>query len=325
MGWYLCYFMHRHLDFRRAEFQALADLNGFGDAVEWRAPFGGVEHSPFHYVRLPSDDAARAIMKRSILTKGIVELWGEGNDQDELNAAIAAFDAETKARYTAEGSTFKVELEDFGKTLHGTRDDNWGPAVRRIDALKPAVEFNGRARMKGAEHLFWSIESAEGNDLRGIPSDIPSRHYFGRVVAASAARAAINTYDLKKRRYLGPTSMDVEMSLIMANMVHAGPGRVVWDPFCGTGSVLIAAAHFGAMTMGSDIDVRRVVLTLVPVRPRSRGARRSLRTFSPGDRTLRPPLAHNPDTPRRLSTPLLTPLNSTPISSLRTDPRPSSE
>ena len=82
-----------------------------------------------------------------------------------------------------------MELEDFGKTLHGTRDDNWGPAVRRIDALKPAVEFNGRARMKGAEHLFWSIESAEGNDLRGIPSDIPSRHYFGRVVAASAARA----------------------------------------------------------------------------------------------------------------------------------------
>jgi tRNA G10 N-methylase Trm11 len=281
MGWYLCYFMHRHLDFRRAEFQALADLNGFGDAVEWRAPFGGVEHSPFHYVRLPSDDAARAIMKRSILTKGIVELWGEGNDQDELNAAIAAFDAETKARYTAEGSTFKVELEDFGKTLHGTRDDNWGPAVRRIDALKPAVEFNGRARMKGAEHLFWSIESAEGNDLRGIPSDIPSRHYFGRVVAASAARAAINTYDLKKRRYLGPTSMDVEMSLIMANMVHAGPGRVVWDPFCGTGSVLIAAAHFGAMTMGSDIDVRRVVLTLTGshTTPFALCARRSLRTF----------------------------------------------
>jgi hypothetical protein len=51
-------------------------------------------------------------------------------------------------------------------------------------------------------------------------------------------------------------------------------------------------------------------LTLVPIRPRRRGERRSLRTFSPGV-SLRPgSLAFNPDTPRRLSTPLLTPMNS---------------
>ena len=46
----------------------------------------------------------------------------------------------------------------------------------------------------------------------------------------------------------------------------------------------------------------RSILTLVPIRPRSRGGRRSLRTF-PGV-SLRPPLGFNPDTPRRLSTPL---------------------
>ena len=56
----------------------------------------------------------------------------------------------------------------------------------------------------------------------------------------------------------------------------------------------------------------RSSITLVPIRPRRRGERRSLRTLSPGV-SLRPsPLAFNPDTPRRLSTPLLTPLNSTP-------------
>ena len=33
------------------------------------------------------------------------------------------------------------------------------------------------------------------------------------------------------------------------------PG-VVWDPFCGTGSILVSAAHFGAMTLGTDIDIR---------------------------------------------------------------------
>ena len=56
-------------------------------------------------------------------------------------------------------------------------------------------------------------------------------------------------------------------------------------------------------------DAHGASRTLVPVRPRWRGERRSLRTF-PGV-SLRPALAFNPR-PRRLSTPLLTPLNSTP-------------
>jgi len=55
--------------------------------------------------------------------------------------------------------------------------------------------------------------------------------------------------------------------------------------------------------------IRRVLLTLVPIRPRSRGERQSLRTFA--GVSLRPLLAFNPR-PRRLSTPLLTPFNSTP-------------
>eukprot|EP00982_Pelagococcus_subviridis_P007815 30738-Pelagococcus_subviridis.AAC.6 len=56
-------------------------------------------------------------------------------------------------------------------------------------------------------------------------------------------------------------------------------------------------------------------LTLVPIRPRWRGERRFSRTFSPGA-SLRPgSLAFNAR-PRRLSPPLLTPLNSTPTSSL---------
>ena len=63
---------------------------------------------------------------------------------------------------------------------------------------------------------------------------------------------------------------------------------------------------------------RCVLYTLVPIRPRPRGERRSLRTL-PGA-SLRPsPLAgFNPDTPRRLSTPLLTPFNSTPTDGAKT-------
>lgn len=33
-------------------------------------------------------------------------------------------------------------------------------------------------------------------------------------------------------------------------------GSLVFDPFTGTGSILIAAAHRGAYTLGTDIDMR---------------------------------------------------------------------
>ena len=33
-------------------------------------------------------------------------------------------------------------------------------------------------------------------------------------------------------------------------------GSLVMDPFVGTGSILVAAAHRGAITMGIDIDIR---------------------------------------------------------------------
>jgi hypothetical protein len=67
----------------------------------------------------------------------------------------------------------------------------------------------------------------------------------------------------------------------------------------------------------SELKTRaaKVRTELVPIRPRRRGERRSLRTFSPGV-SLLPPLAFNPR-PRRLSTPLLTPFNSTPTSPRR--------
>ena len=35
-------------------------------------------------------------------------------------------------------------------------------------------------------------------------------------------------------------------------------GDFVYDPFVGTGSILVAASHFGAHTFGADIDVRVV-------------------------------------------------------------------
>jgi tRNA (guanine10-N2)-methyltransferase len=63
-------------------------------------------------------------------------------------------------------------------------------------------------------------------------------------------------YNLKKRPYLGPTSTDHELALLMANQGHCKEGDLVYDPFVGTGSIAVACQHFGACVIGSDIDMR---------------------------------------------------------------------
>ena len=48
--------------------------------------------------------------------------------------------------------------------------------------------------------------------------------------------------------------MDPQLSLIMANQAQVQKGDIVLDPFVGTGSLLVAASHFGGYTLGTDID-----------------------------------------------------------------------
>lgn len=45
--------------------------------------------------------------------------------------------------------------------------------------------------------------------------------------------------------------------MISANQALARPGSLIYDPFVGTGSFLISSSHFGACTLGSDIDGRK--------------------------------------------------------------------
>jgi tRNA (guanine10-N2)-methyltransferase len=103
--------------------------------------------------------------------------------------------------------------------------------------------------MRGAEETFCVFEewNREGTALKQV--------WMGRYIARGS-RDAIATYDLKKRCYISTTSMDAELALVTANITLAAPGKLIYDPFAGTGSFLVAAAHFGAYVAGSDIDGR---------------------------------------------------------------------
>eukprot|EP00271_Cylindrocystis_brebissonii_P008870 TRINITY_DN23399_c0_g1_i1.p1 TRINITY_DN23399_c0_g1~~TRINITY_DN23399_c0_g1_i1.p1 ORF type:complete len:512 (+),score=78.13 TRINITY_DN23399_c0_g1_i1:226-1761(+) len=262
---FLCYFMHRHLDYRRAEVEALAQLAGCHVGQEdegpdnerpprglkwWLPPGGQHPDSPFHYVDLPSEKEARFIAGRSMLLKGIYEVWGDGATIDEVEAAVKAFPEEQKAPYLAADTSFKIVVDRFGHVLSMTEQR------AKIEQLA-FIPFEGNVDLKNAAHHFWLIESVSEGNNNGLPPALSPWMCFARLVATSD-RTVLAKYELSRRSYLGPTAMDPEVALIMANQALATKGSLVFDPFTGTGSILVAAAHFGATTVGADIDIRVV-------------------------------------------------------------------
>lgn len=48
--------------------------------------------------------------------------------------------------------------------------------------------------------------------------------------------------------------MNPLLSLVMANMAQVTKYSLMYDPFVGTGSLLVGAAHCGAHVSGADLD-----------------------------------------------------------------------
>ena len=63
--------------------------------------------------------------------------------------------------------------------------------------------------------------------------------------------------------------MDPLLSLVMANLALVRPGDLVFDPFVGTGSLLVAAGVVGGYVMGTDIDYLMLHARTRPSRARA--------------------------------------------------------
>ncbi|KAI1134004.1 tRNA guanosine-2'-O-methyltransferase TRM11 [Hypoxylon sp. FL0543] len=249
---YLIRFSQSHETFRLAEIQALAIVEGINLEV-----ISYSEESPFCIVRLPSEDAAKTLLRRSVLAQTIHEHWGTAETYDELHAIVKRDTAHLWAQY--KDVSFKINIDAY----QGSRSEK-----RKLDLINSFayLGFEGLILLKNPDQKFTIFEQWEFDAVpRKLPN--PLKVYFGRLVGHSV-RELIKTYDLKKRDYISTTSMDSELALVTANIALAAPGKIFYDPFVGTGSFPIACAHFGALSFGSDIDGRSV---------RGEGGKRSLK------------------------------------------------
>ncbi|CAK7239157.1 MAG: hypothetical protein STHCBS139747_000585 [Sporothrix thermara] len=240
---YLVRFSQSHESFRLAEIQALATLENVALEIVSYIP-----DSPFCVVRLADDDAATRLVRRSLLAQSIHSLWGMADSLPAFYEDIRSRAAPLWPAYVR--ASFKLESDSF----QGRRSSKARLAL--IDSFGAVLPLEGDIDMRDPDMVLTVFEHwTFGSVQKKLPD--PERYYMGRFVAGTARDASL-AFDLKKRRYIATTSMDAELSLLTANLALAAPGKLFYDPFVGTGSFPLAAAHWGATAWGSDIDGRAV-------------------------------------------------------------------
>lgn len=198
---------------------------------------------PFCIIELPDEDAARKLASRSVSIRCILELWAHADHfstfHDTLKCYLDAHgeDIEFESLFAKEKS-FKITVETFNR--HFTQSEkvqkietlSYLPVVADVDLKHPQVE--------------WYYIEYYGLDTVNVPQH-PLDILFGRWIT-NGNRTMINDISLKTRKFIGNTSMDPQLSLLMANQVMAKRGDLIFDPFVGSGSLLVAAAKFGGIT-----------------------------------------------------------------------------
>lgn len=104
---YLCYFLHRWLDFRLPDVESAAGLAGHSGKIAWGLPHGGNIQSPFWYLYAPSEEVARDIAARSLLTRVCTCFWGSTDEHVVSQAETTGVCDRAFSKYGVRGALGK--------------------------------------------------------------------------------------------------------------------------------------------------------------------------------------------------------------------------
>ncbi|KAF6769237.1 hypothetical protein AHF37_12441, partial [Paragonimus kellicotti] len=240
MKFVLSFAASEFVNFRQIEYLSLCQLCGIPSDLstsEWSRNYWS---QPYIVVDLQSESAAVSLIERSVLIKAIYEVWCEATDLIDLQAKIPKIPAWLTDKYLNSGGSYKLIISSVNRKLQHEEK------LQIIeDVLNAHPSVNATVCLKNPnQQLNILLDYEPRNWGKGPPTDqVNLRHvYYGRLVGTSKRRDLINSYRLADRAYLGNTSMDVRLAGIMANVGLCEHGSLVWDPFLGTGSIVLAAS-----------------------------------------------------------------------------------
>jgi tRNA (guanine10-N2)-methyltransferase len=262
------------LAFRVPELLSVADMVGVNLKVLESPPLpqtspehsvdANVEGSSFAVIQVDSEAAVQALAARCVLVKGWHLLIAQGTSVDEIVSTLERYTAspplgdaavEQWHRWTDASLTFRYQVDSAGHKI--------GEGEKRALISKfAAAGHRGAVSMQSPSvtfHLFLQyapVETPAGATQHARAGGELIRVYHAVSLLAGARGHLMDFFSLKKRPYIGTTSMPPELTFLMSNFAHVRRNDLVYDPFCGTGSSLVSCAHWGAKVFGTDMDGR---------------------------------------------------------------------
>lgn len=199
---------------------------------------------PFVYINIPEDCKPKLqdLLDRAISIERFATVIAEGLSQ-------SAFIENLKANF----SILEPEVEDLSTYSFDikTHLKKYTPAEKENLVVEMDVPmFKAKCDLKNPQRVFYLIEN------HSLETGLKMKYLAKDIFSTRRHKPFATKYRLSDRIFLGPTSTDAELSFLMCNQGLVTKGKWVYDPFFGTGSIMVAASHFGAFCVGCDIDIR---------------------------------------------------------------------
>ncbi|KAJ3664594.1 hypothetical protein Zmor_000150 [Zophobas morio] len=237
---YLVWFAQEHTEFRSAEIDSLRAML----KTDMKPCDNPDTNAPYWIVESASETDLKRLVNRSVSIRSCFELWAHAKNIDDLHQKLRNYPRHLMEPYFQKDLSFKIQVETFCK--HLTQKEK----VNKLETFS-YLPIKGPVKLTDPDVCLQYIEyyGTNAND----PPEFPYFVFFGRWVAGGL-RNLMKKLSLKTRKFIGNTSMDPQLSLLMANQAQVRSGDMVLDPFVGSGSLLVAAAEFGGYVIGGDID-----------------------------------------------------------------------
>ncbi|KAK8893507.1 tRNA methyltransferase 11 [Tritrichomonas musculus] len=196
-------------------------------------------NSPFFACVLPSDEDAISLAKRSPAIQSVSHLLADGINFDEFYQNCNKIASE----HDINDGSFAVRVETCSKKLTNEL------RVQYIHELVENLHITSKVDLKNPDKtviLFLNYEE------RG---DSAPLHIYAGVFMCNGNSKFVSNFPLNKRKFINTTSMEPSIALLSASQGLCGPGKITYDPFCGSGSLLVASASLGSHVIGSDYDL----------------------------------------------------------------------
>lgn len=246
---YLLHFAHEHISFRWPEFLAIASKNNCSFDLISSAEH--LETRPYILIELNDESQEECLIncaREGYMLKDLYELWAQSSESIQdlaVAASVSKRFLSDVSPHKQSNQTFRISYESFNNKV------SQSSKVAMMKEMFFVNQFEARLNLSKPSLHYVIFEMNEREKACG---PILSKEYYFCRHLTSGSRTLVDKFALKNRVFIANTTMDPMMSFVAANMAMIRHGDLVYDPFVGSGGLLVSAAHKGAFVLGADID-----------------------------------------------------------------------